>query len=191
MIKQNIISLSLLSLFSVSALGVDLTKCIGCHGTHFENPAMNLSRIVKDLKEEEIRKALNGYKDGSKGGSMQEVMSQQISKFTNDEIAEVIVIIKTGKIEENIQHDSNKSKEKTPIIEVQTDSCISCHGVMFEKSALGYSRIVNQMSKEDIIASMNGYKNGTYGGDRKALMAGQATKLSSEEIEAFAEMIGK
>jgi len=190
MIKQSLITLATLGLLNTVTLAVDLTTCIGCHGKNFEKPAMNISRIVKDLKEEEIRKALNGYKDGSKGGSMKEVMSRQISKFSQGEIEEVIKIITTGKIEKNINLDSNKTKEeKIPTMVVQTDSCIGCHGVTFEKSAMGYSRIVNQMSKEDIIASMNGYKNGTYGGHMKALMAGQATKLSTEEIEAFAELI--
>jgi len=189
MIKQSLITLATLGLLYTNTLAVDLTTCIGCHGKNFENPAMNLSRIVKDLKKDEIRKALHGYKEGSHGGSMQEVMSNQISKFTDDEIEEIINIITTGAIEKNVHLDSNQSKEETPSIEVYTDACISCHGVMFEKSAMGYSRIVNQMSKEDIIASMNGYKNGTYGGHMKALMAGQATKLSTEEINAFAEMI--
>ena len=189
MIKQSLITLATLGLLNTTTLAVDLTTCIGCHGKNFEKPAMNLSRIVKDLKEDEIRKALYGYKNGSKGGSMQEVMNKQISKFTDEEIEEIITIITTGTIEKNIHLDTNQTKKEVPNIEVHTDACISCHGVMFEKSAMGYSRIVNQMSKEDIIASINGYKNGTYGGRMKALMAGQATKLSSEEIEAFAEMI--
>ena len=189
MIKQSLVALATLGLINTTTLAVDLTTCIGCHGKNFEKPAMNLSRIVKDLKKEEIRKALKGYKEGSHGGSMQDVMSNQISKFTDNEIEEIIDIITTGAIARNVHLDSNQSKEKTPNIEVHTDACISCHGVIFEKSAMGYSRIVNQMSEEDIIASMNGYKNGTYGGNMKALMAGQATKLSSEEIKAFAEMI--
>ncbi len=189
MIKQSLVTLATLGLINTTTLAVDLTTCIGCHGKNFEKPAMNLSRIVKDLKKEEIRKALKGYKEGSHGGSMQDVMSNQISKFTDNEIEEIIDIITTGAIAQNVHLDSNQSKAKTPNIEVHTDTCISCHGVMFEKSAMGYSRIVKQMSKEDIIASLNGYKNGTYGGRMKALMAGQATKLSSEEIEAFAEMI--
>jgi cytochrome c-type protein NapB len=189
MIKQSLITLATLGLLHTNLLAVDLTTCIGCHGKRFEKPAMNLSRIVKDLKEDEIRKALHGYKEGSHGGSMQEVMSNQISKFTNDEIEEIINIITTGAIEKNVHLDSNQSKNEVPSIEVYTDACISCHGMTFEKSAMGYSRIVNQMSKEDIVASMNGYKNGTYGGHMKALMAGQVTKLSSEEINAFAEMI--
>ena len=188
--KQSILSLTLLGLFHTSTLAVDLTTCVGCHGKHFEKSAMNTSRVVKDLKENEIREALNGYKENSHGGSMQDVMNNQISKFNKEEIDEIVKIITTGEIEKNINRDNNQSKEKkVPELEVPTDTCISCHGLMFEKSAMGYSRIVNQMSKEDIIASINGYKNGTYGGSMKALMAAQAIKLSTEEIEALAEMI--
>ena len=190
MIKLSLLSLTIFSLISTTALAVDLTTCVGCHGKHFEKPAMNISRIVKDLKAEEIRQALKGYKEGSHGGSMKDVMNNQISKFTDDEIEEIIKIITTGNIEKNIDIENNQTKqEETTTIEVNTDRCISCHGLMFEKSAMGYSRIVNQMSKEDIIASLNGYKNGTYGGHMKALMANQATRLSTEEINALAETI--
>lgn len=192
MIKQSFFTIAILSLLNTTTLAVDLTTCIGCHGKNFEKPAMNISRIVKDLKAQEIRKALKGYKEGSHGGSMKDVMNNQISKFTDNEIEEIIEIITTGNVKKNINIENNQTKEeKAPSIEVDTDTCISCHGLMFEKSALGYSRIVNQMSKEDIIASLNGYKNGTYGGKMKALMANQAIKLSSEAINALAETITK
>lgn len=192
MIKQSILTLTTLSLFSAYSLGIDLTACVGCHGQNFEKPAMNLSQIVKDLNKTEIRIALQGYKEGSKGGSMQEVMTQQISKFTDSQLDEIVEIISNNMIKDSIEQDSNETKVSTPIVSMSSiDSCIGCHGEYFEKSAFGYSRVVNQMSKEDIIASMNGYKDGSYGGDRKALMATQAMKFSTQEIEALANMIGK
>jgi len=46
------------------------------------------------------------------------------------------------------------------------------------------------MSKDDIIASIDGYKDGSYGGNMKALMAGIAMKLTQEEIEAIGEKFG-
>ena len=176
------------TLFINNTFAVDLTVCTGCHGRNFEKPAMGISRIVKDLKEDQILTALQGYKTGTKGGSMQEVMSNQISKFDDTQIHEIVTIIKSGHIDIN---NTKNQIDKVTIIEVNSDKCISCHGEMFQKSAMGYSRIVNEMSKEDIIASMNGYKNGTYGGHLKALMAGQVADLSTEEIEAFAQLIGK
>jgi cytochrome c553 len=87
---------------------------------------------------------------------------------------------------ENINEKNISNK-----IEVNTDMCISCHGETFEKSAMGYSKIVREMSKKDIITSLSGYKNGTYGGDMTALMSKYAINLSMEEIEAMAEMIGE
>jgi len=189
MIKQSIISITAVALLTMNSLAVNLKVCTGCHGANFDKPAMGISRIVKDLKESEILTALQGYKAGTQGGSMQEVMNHHVSKFSNKQLDEIVSMIKSGKIDTNSTESNNTNQKVT--IEVNTDSCISCHGELFEKSAMGYSRIVNQMSKEDIIASMNGYKDGTYGGHMKALMAGQATKLSAQEIEAFAELIGK
>lgn len=70
-------------------------------------------------------------------------------------------------------------------------ACIGCHGPKGEKAALGKSKIINQMSKAEISAALKGYKEGSYGGPSKALMAGQAAKLDDAAITAIAELIGK
>ncbi len=67
--------------------------------------------------------------------------------------------------------------------------CIGCHGANFEKKALGTSKIVKNMSKEEIIKALKGYKDGTYGGAQKALMKGQVASLSDKDIEEIAAMI--
>ena len=190
MLKQSILSITTVALLAVDSFAVNLKVCVGCHGENFDKPAMGISRIVKDLTKEEILIALQGYKSETLGGSMQEIMNHQISDFNNTQINEIVSIIKSKKIDFYTEGSEDNYNERQTV-EVKTDSCISCHGELFEKPAMGYSRIVNEMSKEDIIASMNGYKDGTYGGNMKALMAGQATNLSTEEIEAFAELIGK
>jgi len=186
-------NISLLTLFSLSSFAnsstLDMTKCIGCHGSHFENPAMSTSRIVKDLTKEEIYSALMGYKSESKGGAMQSVMSQQMANFSKEEIVQLTQNILDQNITQNIKAETNSTKI-FELLEVNTDICSTCHGENFEKSAMGYSRIVKSMSKDDIIASINGYKDGSYGSDRKALMAGIAMKLSTEEIEAIGEKFG-
>jgi len=56
-------------------------------------------------------------------------------------------------------------------------ACTSCHGEHFEKHALGKSKIVKDMSEEDIKVALDGYKNGTYGGPMKGVMIGQAKKI--------------
>ena len=69
--------------------------------------------------------------------------------------------------------------------------CAGCHGTMGEKKALGKSKVINKMSKEDLVSALNGYKDGSYGGAMKGLMKGQVAKLSDEDIEAIALHIAK
>jgi len=69
--------------------------------------------------------------------------------------------------------------------------CVACHGANGEKVALGKSKIIKDMTKAEIVASMKGYKDGTYGGAMKALMKAQVASLSDADIEAIANQIGK
>ncbi len=49
------------------------------------------------------------------------------------------------------------------------DRCVSCHGVDFEKKALGVSKIVKDMSEKEIKSALDGYKRGE-GGKMKNIM---------------------
>ncbi len=69
--------------------------------------------------------------------------------------------------------------------------CQGCHGKNFEKKAMGKSKVVKDMSKKEIIAALQGYKAGTYGGVMKRTMEGQVKKLSKKDIEAIASKIKK
>ncbi len=69
---------------------------------------------------------------------------------------------------------------------VNMTACTGCHGKQFEKHAMGKSKIVKDMSQDEIIAALKGYKNGTYGGAMKAMMKGQVANLSDEDIKAIA-----
>ena len=64
--------------------------------------------------------------------------------------------------------------------------CAGCHGSQGEKKALGKSKVINEMNKDDLVTALNGYKDGSYGGPMKGLMKGQVAKLSPEEVEALA-----
>ncbi|CAA6803826.1 MAG: Cytochrome C553 (soluble cytochrome f) [uncultured Sulfurovum sp.] len=79
----------------------------------------------------------------------------------------------------------------TASAEFSEAGCIGCHGANFEKAAMGKSKIVKDMTAEEIITSLNGYKDGTYGGPMKAIMKGQANSMSEDDIKAFAEKHGK
>ena len=73
---------------------------------------------------------------------------------------------------------------------VDTTACIACHGKNFEKKALNVSKVVKEMSKEEIVAALKAYKAGTGGHTpMKATMQAQAKNLSDTDIEAIAEAI--
>ena len=72
-----------------------------------------------------------------------------------------------------------------------TTACAGCHGKDFEKSAMGKSKVVKDMSKEEIETALKGYKDGSYGGAMKGIMKGQASKLSDEDIAEFAASFTK
>jgi cytochrome c553 len=67
--------------------------------------------------------------------------------------------------------------------------CTTCHGVNGEKHALNKSKIINEMSKEEIETALKGYKAGTYGGAMKALMKGQIAAYDDEQIDTLAAFI--
>ena len=55
------------------------------------------------------------------------------------------------------------------ILMADMDRCVACHGVDFEKKALGVSKIVKNMSEAEIKAALDGYKAGK-GGSMKDVM---------------------
>ena len=67
---------------------------------------------------------------------------------------------------------------------VNLAACKGCHGQNFEKKALGKSKIVKDMTKQEVSDSLVGYKNGTYGGPMKGLMKGQVAKYSEAELRS-------
>ena len=66
------------------------------------------------------------------------------------------------------------------------ERCAACHGKMGEKQALGKSLVINQMTKEQIVTSIEGYKYGTYGGSMRALMKSQVAPLNKAQVEQIA-----
>ncbi len=74
--------------------------------------------------------------------------------------------------------------------EVNLKSCTACHGVNFEKKALGKSKIVKDMNVTQITTALKGYKDGTYGGPMKGLMKGQIIRYSDTELNDISATIG-
>lgn len=72
---------------------------------------------------------------------------------------------------------------------VNLSACGACHGANFENVAMGVSKVVKDMSQEEIVAALKGYKAGTYGGAMKGLMQGQVAAFDDAMIEAAAAQI--
>ncbi|BDY12779.1 c-type cytochrome [Hydrogenimonas cancrithermarum] len=108
---------------------------------------------------------------------------------------------KVEAISESVKAEAQKAPKavepKAEETEVKVDAaalftkCAGCHGLKGEKHALGKSNIIAGQSKADLVKKMEGYKNGTYGGPMKGLMAGQVRSLTSGQIEALAGYIAK
>lgn len=65
--------------------------------------------------------------------------------------------------------------------------CAGCHGANGEKT--NFAKIQG-LSKDDVVAKLNGYKNGQ-GGPKKGMMIGQVKSLSADQIDALASVISK
>jgi len=74
---------------------------------------------------------------------------------------------------------------------VNPAACAGCHGASFEKHALGVSKIVKDLTHDEIASALVGYKNGTFGGPMKGVMKGQVGRYTVAELKAFALTIGK
>jgi len=64
-------------------------KCAGCHGADFGKKALGVSKVVKNMKADEIVKALKGYKAGTFGGPMKGVMKGQVASYSDAQIEAV------------------------------------------------------------------------------------------------------
>ncbi|MCK9337954.1 MAG: hypothetical protein M0P43_09010 [Arcobacteraceae bacterium] len=62
------------------------SKCIACHGTNGEKIALGKSKIIKDMSQDDFIAALQGYQNGTYGGSMKGVMGGQVKGLSEDEI---------------------------------------------------------------------------------------------------------
>jgi len=120
------------------------------------------------------------------------------------------VVEKTQKVTKDVVESASETKDKieesiNTIVATKTNTnnstnllekgkgiylkCAGCHGPAAEKPALGKSQIIKGWPKEKIISSLNGYKDGTYGGVMKGVMKSQVSTMTAEDIEAVSEYI--
>ncbi len=77
---MNKIKIAALAILAVTPmmLMADMDRCVSCHGVDFEKKALGVSKIVKNMSEQEIKAALDGYKNGT-GGPMKDLMIQEVN----------------------------------------------------------------------------------------------------------------
>lgn len=75
-------------------------------------------------------------------------------------------------------------------LDINIDACSSCHGYDFDKQALNKSKIISKI-EEEILSTLAGYKDGTYGGAMKSLMKSQVMKYTDDELKEIAKYIVK
>lgn len=72
-------------------------KCAGCHGANAEKKALNKSDIIQNWDAAKIEMALNGYKDGTYGGTMKGLMKGQTASLSEKDIEALAQYIPTLK----------------------------------------------------------------------------------------------
>lgn len=98
------------------------------------------------------------------------------------------------KEEIKVEQTSQISQKTEPIAEFDAKytynvKCKVCHGIDAKTKALNKSQILAELSENEIILSLIGYQNGTYGGTLKATMIPMVKNLSEENIKDLAKFI--
>ena len=60
--------------------------CASCHGLKGEKEALGKSQVITGWDKDRVIKALNGYKDGSYGGVMKNLMKTHVETKTPEQI---------------------------------------------------------------------------------------------------------
>ncbi len=68
-------------------------------------------------------------------------------------------------------------------------SCQGCHGAQAEKVPMGVGEAMKGQSAEDLLKKMHGYKDGTFGGNKKAIMVNILKRLDDEQMKTLADHI--
>ena len=137
------------------------------------------NEVIKDISEDVIVKT--------------EEMKEEVIKVTQDTKEEMANVVQNTqeKIEQSIEEivatktdTTNESNAKKLNLK-----CAGCHGQEGEKRALRKSQVIKGWTKEEVVTTLNGYKEGTYGGPLKGVMKSQVLNLSNEDINALGEYI--
>ena len=96
-LKALVIAGAILGTSSLVASADLYKKCAGCHGQSAEKKALGKSKVINELAQQDIVKALKGYQDGTYGGAMKGLMKGQVAKLNDADIESLSKTISTMK----------------------------------------------------------------------------------------------
>ncbi|MFV0349447.1 MAG: c-type cytochrome [Halodesulfovibrio sp.] len=70
-------------------------------------------------------------------------------------------------------------------------ACQGCHGAQGEKLAMGVGAPLKGQSAEDLSKKMHGYKDGSYGHAKKAVMENLMKRFDDAQIQVLSDHISK
>jgi cytochrome c len=91
--KKLLLLASLLILSLVVLNASNYGACAGCHGINGEKKALGKSAVITGWDVNRTIAALNGYKDGSYGGSMKGIMKGQVMRLSKKDIENLAIEI--------------------------------------------------------------------------------------------------
>ncbi len=125
--KKTIKLLALGTFLAGSSLyAASTAACAGCHGQHFEKVAMGKSKVVKDMSEADILVALKGYKAGTYGGAMKGLMTGQVAKLSDADMASMAKAIKGGggvATDKATEHAAAAAVAESKVIDINEKVC--------------------------------------------------------------------
>lgn len=68
-------------------------------------------------------------------------------------------------------------------------SCQGCHGAQGEKLPMGVGHPLKGQSADDLLRKMHGYKDGSYGDAKKAIMVNIVKRLDDAQMKILADHI--
>jgi cytochrome c553 len=147
------------------------------------------SKKVEEISKEVVKKAevIN-----AKVAKKTEEITKDVAKTVNEALDSVQKTSSMPQIPTipSMQKDSG-DKNLVNGEKLFSSKCATCHGVNAEKKALNTSKVIAGWDENKIVSALKGYKDGSYGGAMKAIMKGQVSTLSDEEIQALAKTISE
>lgn len=154
------------------------------------------SQLEKDLinvliKHKQVSKLENNMYDKT----LENINNTQLNIKSNEPTTELNIkkVNDTPVIEKTTTYKEQEQNNLMVADEMALDlrRCTYCHGSDFSRSADNKSKIVSDLSKEDVLKALKGYKIGYYGGDSKNVMKEQLKSYSNSDLEIIANQIAR